>query len=133
LRDVWTIMRERPADSRVDCAKMRGPLWRRPVPSLHNEPIAVKNQGGRVSHVDSEIASQPVCWARAVELAARSADALPARGERVAVLGCGTSWFMAMAYARLREAAGHGETDACAASEFPAGRRYDRVLAITRS
>ncbi|OLB81102.1 MAG: sugar isomerase [Actinobacteria bacterium 13_2_20CM_2_71_6] len=30
-------------------------------------------------------------------------------------------------------AAGQGETDAFAASEFPARRRYDRVLAITRS
>jgi fructoselysine-6-P-deglycase FrlB-like protein len=40
---------------------------------------------------------------------------------------------MAMSYAALREAAGHGETDAFAASEFPSARRYDRVLAITRS
>src|SRR5205814_2680280 len=29
--------------------------------------------------------------------------------------------------------AGQGETDAFAASQFPAGRRYDRVVAITRS
>lgn len=84
-------------------------------------------------YVDAEIASQPECWTRAIERAAGSADALPARGERVAVLGCGTSWFMAMAYAQLREAAGHGETDAFPASGFPAGRRYDRVLAVTRS
>jgi fructoselysine-6-P-deglycase FrlB-like protein len=48
------------------------------------------------------------------------------------VVGCGTSWFIAQSYAALREAAG-GETDAWAASEFPAGRRYDRVLAISRS
>jgi fructoselysine-6-P-deglycase FrlB-like protein len=84
-------------------------------------------------YVDAEIASQPACWSRAVELAAGSAPALPDRGERVAAIGCGTSWFMAMAYAQLREAAGHGETDAYPASEFPAGRRYDRVVAITRS
>src|SRR5690349_12985885 len=58
---------------------------------------------------------------------------LPQPGERVAVVGCGTSWFMAMAYASLREAAGQGETDAFAASEFPRGRHYDRVVAITRS
>jgi fructoselysine-6-P-deglycase FrlB-like protein len=51
----------------------------------------------------------------------------------VAVIGCGTSWFMAQAYASLREAAGLGETDAFTASEFPAGRRYDRVLALSRS
>lgn len=49
------------------------------------------------------------------------------------MIGCGTSWFMAQAYAVLREKAGPGETDAFAASEFPAGRRYDRVLALTRS
>ncbi|WP_245667471.1 SIS domain-containing protein [Actinomadura macra] len=35
--------------------------------------------------------------------------------------------------AALREAAGHGETDAFAASEFPPGRPYDRLLALTRS
>jgi fructoselysine-6-P-deglycase FrlB-like protein len=89
--------------------------------------------GVPVPHVDEEIASQPACWGLAVDLASRSADRLPAPGERVAVIGCGTSWFMAMAYAALREAAGHGETDAFAASQFPARRGYDRVLAITRS
>jgi fructoselysine-6-P-deglycase FrlB-like protein len=40
---------------------------------------------------------------------------------------------MAQAYASLREATGRGETDAFAASEMPRGRRYDRLLAITRS
>ncbi|GAA5197945.1 SIS domain-containing protein [Rugosimonospora acidiphila] len=40
---------------------------------------------------------------------------------------------MAMCYAALREAAGQGETDAFAASELPTGRKYDRILAITRS
>src|SRR5690606_13875270 len=68
--------------------------------------------------------------------AAQAADhtaVLPAAGERVAVVGCGTSYFMAQAVAGLREAAGQGETDAFAAPEFPHGRRYDRVLALTRS
>jgi fructoselysine-6-P-deglycase FrlB-like protein len=83
------------------------------------------------THTEAEIASQPACWRRAVESV--PAGALPQRGERVAVVGCGTSWFIAMAYAALRERAGHGETDAFAASEFPAGRRYDRVLALSRS
>ncbi|MDP9862984.1 MULTISPECIES: SIS domain-containing protein [Streptosporangium] len=83
------------------------------------------------THTEAEIASQPDCWRRAVSEV--SADALPQRGERVAVVGCGTSWFIAQAYAVLRERAGHGETDAFAASEFPAGRSYDRVLALTRS
>ena len=82
-------------------------------------------------HVADEIASQPECWRRAA--AHDGMGKLPQPGERVAVVGCGTSWFMAMAYAARREAAGHGETDAFAASEFPRGRRYDRLLAITRS
>ncbi|MEV4292008.1 sugar isomerase [Nonomuraea bangladeshensis] len=83
------------------------------------------------THTEAEIASQPECWRRAV--ANVPADALPREGERVAVVGCGTSWFIAMAYATLREQAGQGETDAFAASEFPVGRAYDRVLALTRS
>ncbi|MFB7512582.1 SIS domain-containing protein [Streptomyces sp. NPDC056144] len=80
-----------------------------------------------------EIASQPATWRQAARTLPQHAAALPRRGERVAVIGCGTSWFMALAYAELREAGGHGETDAFAASEFPYGRRYDRVVAITRS
>ena len=48
-------------------------------------------------------------------------------------MGCGTSWFVAQAYAALREEAGLGLTDAFAASEFPIGRRYDLIVAITRS
>ena len=88
---------------------------------------------GREPFVHTEIMSQPGCWRRAVEVAARSQELLPRDGERVAVAGCGTSWFMAQAYASLREATGRGETDAFAASEMPRGRHYDRLLAITRS
>ncbi|MCC3777515.1 SIS domain-containing protein [Streptomyces sp. UNOB3_S3] len=79
-----------------------------------------------------ELVTQPESWRRAAR-AASGATGLPVPGERVAVTGCGTSWFMAQAYAALREAAGQGETDAFAASEFPRGRTYDRVVAITRS
>jgi len=86
-----------------------------------------------VTYVDDEIASQPACWQRAADLAHRVELSLPRRAQRVAVVGCGTSWFIAQAYAALREQAGHGETDAFAASEFPDGRRYDRLVAITRS
>ena len=82
---------------------------------------------------EREIASQPACWRRAAGLTASVAGALPASGERVAVAGCGTSWFMAQSYAAAREASGRGETDAFAASEMPLGRRYDRVLVLSRS
>lgn len=87
----------------------------------------------REPFVHAELRSQPDCWRRAVEVAAQSQGLLPQNGERVAVVGCGTSWFMAQAYASLRESAGQGETDAFAASELPRRRRYDRLLAITRS
>ncbi|MFJ9030003.1 SIS domain-containing protein [Streptomyces sp. NPDC102274] len=86
-----------------------------------------------MSHVETELASQPECWRRAAALAEGARDKLPEPGERTAVVGCGTSLFMARAYAGLREGAGLGETDAFAASEFPAGRRYDRIVALTRS
>ena len=83
--------------------------------------------------IESELASQPECWLRAAGMAAEVTAMLPAPGERVAVAGCGTSWFIAQSYAAAREASGQGETDAFAASEMPAGRRYDRVLALSRS
>jgi fructoselysine-6-P-deglycase FrlB-like protein len=86
-----------------------------------------------VSFVEIETASQPECWRRAAELAQTQATALPATGERIAVVGCGTSFYMAQAYAALREESGQGESDAFAASEFPFGRGYDRVVALTRS
>ena len=91
------------------------------------------NRAAGTGSIDAEIASQPDCWLRAAGLAADVAGALPAPGERVAVAGCGTSWFIAQSYAALREASGQGETDAFAASEMPAGRRYDRVVALSRS
>ena len=80
----------------------------------------------------AEIASQPDCWARALQSVDEAATVLPGRGERVAVIGCGTSWHIASAIAAAREGAGHGETDAFPASELPA-RDYDAVLAVTRS
>lgn len=83
--------------------------------------------------VDAEIDSQPATWTRAAESAASFAPLLPARGQKVAVVGCGTSWFIAQSYAVLRERAGHGVTDAFAASEFPGVRDYDLIVALTRS
>jgi fructoselysine-6-P-deglycase FrlB-like protein len=83
-------------------------------------------------YVLAEIASQPDCWARALQSADEAAKVLPGQGERVAVIGCGTSWHIAAAIAAAREAAGHGETDAFPASELPV-RGYDAVLAVSRS
>ncbi|MFF6906139.1 SIS domain-containing protein [Streptomyces sp. NPDC012389] len=86
-----------------------------------------------MSYAETEIASQPACWRRAAALADGHRAVLPAAGERIAVVGCGTSFYMAQAYAALREGSGQGESDAFAASEFPYGRTYDRIVALTRS
>jgi fructoselysine-6-P-deglycase FrlB-like protein len=86
-----------------------------------------------MSTTADEIATQPDLWRRATALASDVADVLPAPGEDVCVIGCGTSLYMAQAWAALREGAGHGRTDAFAASELPEGRRYDVLVAITRS
>jgi fructoselysine-6-P-deglycase FrlB-like protein len=90
-------------------------------------------QQADLGRTEAEIASQPDCWRRAAALLPEVSGLLPAPGERVAVVGCGTSWFIAQCYAVARENAGLGETDAFAASEMPLGRRYDRVLALSRS
>ncbi len=87
----------------------------------------------RVSFAAEEIASQPECWELAARHAARATSQLPAPGERVAVVGCGTSWNMATAYAALRETSGAGETDAVAASEAMGTRPYDRAVFLSRS
>ncbi|MEW2811178.1 SIS domain-containing protein [Streptomyces massasporeus] len=86
-----------------------------------------------MSHTTDEITSQPRCWDRAVRRLPSFEEALPAKGERVAVLGCGTSLFMAQSYAALREERRHGITDAFPASEHRADRGYDRIVALTRS
>ncbi len=83
--------------------------------------------------IEHEIDSQPLTWRMAAEAAAGLADLLPVPGGRLAVVGCGTSYFIGQSVAALWEAAGRGESDAFAASEMPSDRPYDLVLAISRS
>ena len=85
------------------------------------------------SHIEAEIATQPQDWLEAKDAAAEYAALLPHPGERVAVVGCGTSYYMAQTYASLRESAGLGITDAWSPTEARLDRGYDRLLAITRS
>lgn len=86
-----------------------------------------------MSVTSQEIASQPEIWRRTAALLPAVAEKLPQAGQRVAFVGCGTSWFIAQSAAQLREAAGQGESDAFSASELPSGRSYDLVVAISRS
>ena len=73
-----------------------------------HRPVRFRGWEPGMSHVENELSSQPECWKRAAELAVQHKDALPAPGERVAVVGCGTSFFMAQAVAALRERRGTG-------------------------
>ena len=71
-------------------------------------------------------------WRRAAEVARAEGGRLPIAGQHAAIVGCGTSLFMAEAWAAAREQAGLGATDAFTPSEAPA-RRYDVVVVLTRS
>ena len=85
------------------------------------------------AHADLEIASQPHIWAQVADFAPSVLGLLPNLGDRVAITGCGSSWFMAQSYAALRESLGHGETDVWVSSEFNFNRKYDKVVALSRS
>lgn len=85
------------------------------------------------THLAREIATQPDDWARTAARLPAVADDLPRPGERVATIGCGTSWFMGQTYATRRESLGQGPTDAFTASEHRLARGYDRVVIICRS
>ena len=80
-----------------------------------------------------EIATQPALWRTAIADTSRAIELLTAPGEKVLVLGCGTSAFVAESFAYLREQAGHGVTDAGYASEPRVWRDWTRVIAISRS
>lgn len=97
--------------------------------------MAAESQAGPGAgqHVLAEIASQPETWGRVIELADQVRDLLPRDGERVAFVGCGTSWFVSQVIAAWRESAGLGESDAFTATETPTKRAYDRIVTITRS
>jgi glutamine---fructose-6-phosphate transaminase (isomerizing) len=79
-----------------------------------------------------EIVSQPEVWDHAASVGRSRGNLVLGQG-RGLIIGCGTSAFVAEVLARHREAAGIGETDFAFASEAKLERRYDVVIAITRS
>ncbi len=86
-----------------------------------------------MSFIEEEIASQPALWRRAAALAAEQDDLLPAPGARVAFVAAAPPCTWPRRWRAPREAEGQGESDAFPASEMPGGRRYDRVVALSRS
>jgi fructoselysine-6-P-deglycase FrlB-like protein len=78
-----------------------------------------------------ELASQPACWRRAASMARDCELLLPHFGEHVAVVGWGASAHAAGAYAWLRQAAGHGPTEAFGPTEIPPFRTFDRAIVLT--
>lgn len=83
-----------------------------------------------MTYTTREINSQPENWLLAADI---PTDCLPKPGESLAVVGCGTSWFIAQAYTAAREEAGLGISDAFTATEFPLDRSYDKVVCLSRS
>lgn len=87
-----------------------------------------------MSTTAAEIDSQPAIWREALSRSADRARELFAQpGQRMLVLGCGTSAFVAESFAWLRESAGLGHTDANYASEPRPWRDYDVVVVLSRS
>lgn len=86
-----------------------------------------------MSITSREIETQPAMWQQAIDLAKNVAAKLPQPGQRVSIIGCGTSLYIASAYAALREAAGQGPTRAYPASEVPPQLDCDVLIAISRS
>ena len=80
-----------------------------------------------------EVASQPEAWRTAARQAAPEMAKVLTTAGPLAVVGCGTSWFVAQAVAALRESAGYGATDAYTATEARVGRDYPELLVLSRS
>jgi fructoselysine-6-P-deglycase FrlB-like protein len=80
-----------------------------------------------------EVASQPATWRIAAERSAPELRRVLTTEGPLAVVGCGTSWFVAQAIASLRETAGFGPTDAFTATEARLERGYPEVLVVSRS
>lgn len=80
-----------------------------------------------------ETASQPDVWARVIAQSASSNPLLPAAGEPVLFLGCGTSYYIGESYARSRSIADLGPTRAAIPSELDRVDPDETVVVLSRS
>lgn len=81
----------------------------------------------------AELTSQPEIWAQALALPAETLALLPATGEKVLVIGCGTSYYMGDSYAYLRNDAGLGRTRAAIPTELTWVDPDEHIVVISRS
>lgn len=89
------------------------------------------SQPGRIT--SEELATQPDMWAQAIGLPEEVLGLLPQDGERVLVLGCGTSYYVGDSYAQLRNDRGQGRTRAAIPSELDWIDDDEHVVVISRS
>lgn len=82
---------------------------------------------------ERELMSQPEVWTRAIALAPEQIALLPQEGERVVVIGCGTSYYIGDAYAYLRNDAGLGRTRAAIPTELTWIDEDEHIVVISRS
>lgn len=82
---------------------------------------------------ERELTSQPEIWGRALALDAETLALLPAPGEKVLVIGCGTSYYIGDAYAYLRNDATIGRTRAAIPTELTWVDPDEHIVVISRS
>lgn len=82
---------------------------------------------------ESELTSQPEIWQQAREIDRQQKAQLPTAGERVLVIGCGTSYYVGDAYAYLRNDAGIGRTRAAIPSELAWVDDDEHIVVVSRS
>lgn len=82
---------------------------------------------------ERELTSQPEIWTQAIGLPSEQLELLPGAGERVLVIGCGTSYYVGDSYAYLRNDAGLGRTRAAIPSELTWVDDDEHIIVISRS
>jgi len=88
---------------------------------------------GIETRTEVEVASQPDMWRTAAARTAPGLLRVLTTPGPLAIVGCGTSWFVAQTVAALRESAGYGPTDAYTATEVRLDRLYPELLVLSRS
>lgn len=81
----------------------------------------------------AELMTQPEMWQQALDLPPETLALLPAEGEKVLVIGCGTSYYIGDSYAYLRNDAGLGRTRAGIPSELNWVDDDEHIIVISRS